>query len=399
MSKRAVGIIISGFFTLFVSFAIRYAYGLLLPYMLPSLVISKTGAGIIYSSYFIAYTVFSPVLGLMVDRYDAKVLLSLFVAILGIGAYLMSFSSTVIHASLFFALAGIGHSACWVPVVTVVQRWVSERRRGTVLAIVDLGSASGIAVWSIVIPLIVGAFSWRGGWVSLGLLAFMVAGLNFFLMKSHPPAESDVQAPRAAFSSPMPIKAVYRAIFREVKFYLIGLSYLLISFSILIPFAFLATYATQELLIPYKSAASLVAVIAVAGAFGKLFLGHISDITGRVRVMMLCGALTATGALGMAYSQGFSMLAIFTTVFGIGYGTIWPVYAASARDFFSKDYAGSVIGLWTLYHGAGSIFAPMIAGWTIDATGSYVWAFILSVISAVMSLLLLVPISRAIKRV
>jgi MFS family permease len=399
MSKRAVGIIISGFFTLFVSFAIRYAYGLLLPYMLPSLAISKTGAGIIYSSYFIAYTVFSPVLGLMVDRYDAKVLLSLFVAILGIGAYLMSFSSTVIHASLFFALAGIGHSACWVPVVTVVQRWVSERRRATVLAIVDLGSASGIAVWSIIIPLIVGAFSWRGGWVSLGLLAFMVAGMNFFLMRSHPPVESDAQSPRAAFSARIPIKAVYVAIFREVKFYLIGLSYLLISFSILIPFAFLATYATQELLIPYKSAASLVAVIAVAGAFGKLFLGHLSDIAGRVRVMMLCGALTAAGALGMAYAQGFFVLAIFTTVFGIGYGTIWPVYAASARDFFSKEYAGSVIGLWTLYHGIGSILAPMIAGWTIDATGSYVWAFILSVISAVMSLLLLVPIARAIKKV
>ena len=395
MSKRAVGIIISGFFTLFVSFAIRYAYGLLLPYMLPSLAISKTGAGIIYSSYFIAYTVFSPVLGLMVDRYDAKVLLSLFVAILGIGAYLMSFSSTVIHASLFFALAGIGHSACWVPVVTVVQRWVSERRRGTVLAIVDLGSASGIAVWSIVIPLIVGAFSWRGGWVSLGLLAFLVAGMNFFLMRSRPPVESDTQAPRAAFSARMPIKAVYIAIFRDAKFYLIGLSYLLISFSILIPFAFLATYATQELLIPYKSAAGLVALIAVAGAFGKLFLGHLSDIVSRIRVMMLCGALTAAGALGMAYAQGFFVLAIFTTVFGIGYGTIWPVYAASARDFFSKEYAGSVIGLWTLYHGIGSILSPMIAGWTIDATGSYVWAFILAMISAALSLLLLVPIARA----
>ena len=395
MSKRAVGIIISGFFTLFVSFAIRYAYGLLLPYMLPSLAISKTGAGIIYSSYFIAYTVFSPVLGLLVDRYDARVLLSSFVAILGIGAYLMSFSSTVIHASLFFALAGIGHSACWVPVVTVVQRWVSERRRATVLAIVDLGSASGIAVWSIIIPLIVGTFSWRGGWVSLGLLAFLVAGMNFFLMRSRPPVESDTQAPRAAFSARMPIKAVYIAIFRDAKFYLIGLSYLLISFSILIPFAFLATYATQELLIPYKSAAGLVALIAVAGAFGKLFLGHLSDIVSRIRVMMLCGALTAAGALGMAYAQGFFVLAIFTTVFGIGYGTIWPVYAASARDFFSKEYAGSVIGLWTLYHGIGSILSPMIAGWTIDATGSYVWAFILAMISAAMSLLLLVPIARA----
>ena len=56
------------------AFAVRYAYGLLLPHMLSSLAISKTQAGFIYSSYFIAYTIFSPILGLLVDRYDARVL-------------------------------------------------------------------------------------------------------------------------------------------------------------------------------------------------------------------------------------------------------------------------------------------------------------------------------------
>ena len=395
MSNRAVAIIIAGFFTLFASFAIRYGYGLLLPQMIPSLGISKTEAGIIYSSYFIAYTIFSPILGLLVDRSDARLLLTFFVALLGIGAYLMSFSSSVLYASLFFTLAGIGHSACWVPVVTVVQRWVSERRRGMVLAIVDLGSATGIAVWSILIPLIIGSYSWRAGWKSLGLLAFLVAGMNFFLVKSHPPVESSPQGPSVAAPARIPIKVAYMAIFRDTKFYLIGLSYMLLSFSILIPFAFLATYANEELLIPYKSATLLVAVIGVTGAFGKLVLGHLSDIAGRIWVMMLCGVLTAAGGLGMAYVQGFSWLILFTAVFGIGYGTIWPVYDAAARDFFSKEYAGSVVGLWTVCHGIGSMLSPLIGGWTIDVTGSYGWAFLLTAISGVMSLLLLIPILMA----
>jgi sugar phosphate permease len=98
--------------------------------MLPALAISNTGAGIIYSSYFLTYTLCSPVLGLLVDRTDARAILTIFVALLGMGAYLMSFSTTVIQACIFFALAGIGHSACWAPVVTVVLRWVSEKRRG-----------------------------------------------------------------------------------------------------------------------------------------------------------------------------------------------------------------------------------------------------------------------------
>ncbi len=192
----------------------------------------------------------------------------------------------------------------------------------------------------------------------------------------------------------IPIKTAYKAIFRDKKFYLIGLSYLFISFSILIPFTFLTTYATQELKISYQSAAWLVALIGIAGAIGKLPLAHLSDTVGRIKVMMLCGVLTGSGGLGMAYSPGFGFLSVSTVVFGVGYGTIWAVYAASSRDLFSSDYSGSIVGLWTLYHGIGSVFAPVFAGWTIDATGTYAWAFILVVISSVFSLLLLLPLVK-----
>jgi OFA family oxalate/formate antiporter-like MFS transporter len=394
MGRRVVTIIIAGFCTIFVAFAIRYSYGLLLPEMLPSLAISKTEAGIIYSSYFLIYTLCSPVLGLLVDRSDARVLLTVFVGLLGLGAYLMSFSTTVVQASIFFALAGIGHSACWAPVVTVVLRWVSEKRRGIVLSIVDLGSATAIAFWGIMIPLMIGPYSWRTVWVCLGLSAFLTAGMNFLFVKSHPPFEQELQGSERAPKARMPIKAAYKAIFRDKKFYLIGFSYLLISFSILIPFTFLTAYATGELMISYQSAAGLVAVIGIAGAIGKLVLGHVSDIVGRIKVMMLCGILTAIGGLGIAYTREFILLILFTVVLGVGYGTIWPVYAASARDLFSKDYSGSIVGLWTVYHGLGSVVAPVFAGWTIDATGTYVWAFILAVASSVLSFLLLLPLAR-----
>ena len=179
MNSRVVGIITAGFFTVFVAFSIRYSYGILLPEMLNALAISKTEAGIIFSSYFLFCTLCSPVLGLLVDRWNARILLTIFVAILGMGAYLMSFSTTVLQASIFFALAGIGHSACWAPFVTVVMRWVSDKRRGVALSIVDLGSTAGIAFWSIIIPLMIGPYSWRTVWVWLGVSAFLAAGMNF----------------------------------------------------------------------------------------------------------------------------------------------------------------------------------------------------------------------------
>jgi len=394
MTKRAIGVIVASFLTLFIAFSIRYSYGLILPYMLSSLAISKTEGGVIFSSYFVTSTLLAPLFGILADRFDAKIILTMFVAVLGVGAYLMSFSSSVIQACIFFAIIGIGHSACWAPVVTVAMRWVSQKKRGMIISIVDLGSTAGIAMWSMMIPVIIGGFSWRTVWVSLGITGFVVAGINFFLVRSHPPSQPGNQDPENAQNVQVPVKEAYKTIFRDSKFYLIGFSYLFISFSILIPFTFLATYATQELMIPYASAASLLVVIAITGAIGKLVLGYISDRVGRIKIMMLCGLLTASGTLGMAYAQRLSMLFIFSILFGIGYGTLWPVYAASARDLFPKNCSGSVIGLWTLYHGLGSIISPALSGWVIDATATYVWAFILAMSCSFLSLLLLLPITK-----
>ena len=392
MTKRIAGIVTAGFFTLFIAFAIRYSYGLILPYMLSTLAISKTEAGVIFSSYFITATILSPFMGILADRFDARIILTVFVAILGAGSCLMSLSSSVVQASIFFAIIGIGHSACWAPVVAVVMRWVAPNRRGVAVSVVDLGTTAGIGVWSIAVPMIIGGHSWRTVWVSLGITALVVAGMNFFLVRSQPdirPGWRDVKSGQRTHS---PVKGSYKAIFRDPKFYLIGFSYLFISFSILIPFTFLISYATQKLKIPFASATGLLLVIAVAGAIGKLILAYLSDRAGRIEIMMLCGLLTASATLGMAYARELSTLCVFSAIFGIGYGTIWAVYAASARDLFPGEYSGSIVGLWTLFHGVGSIIAPVLSGWTIDASGSYYWAFVLAMSGSLMSLLLLLPV-------
>jgi MFS family permease len=394
MSKRVAAIITAGFLTLFAAFAIRYAYGLTLPYMLPALKISKAEAGVIFSSYFVAATLLSPLIGVLIDRFDARIILSVFVAILGAGACLMSRASSVGEASIFFAIAGIGHSACWAPVVAVVMRWVSPKRRGIAISVVDLGTAAGIGCWSLLVPVIIRNHGWRTVWLSLGVTTLAVAALNFFLIKSRPDTEANPPDSANLQQTKFADRGTYGQIFRDRRFYLIGLSYLFISFSILIPFTFIITFATQRLMIPYPSATGLLLVIAVSGAMGKLILAHISDRTGRIRVMMLCGMLTACASLGMAFSGGLAALQVFSAIFGIGYGTLWAVYAASARDLFPGNYSGSIIGLWTVFHGVGSIIAPVLSGWTIDASGTYHYAFILAASASAMSVLLLVPVKE-----
>lgn len=388
MNKHSTRIILAGFLTVFVSFTIRYCYGMLLQEMLREFSMSKTEAGVIFASYFVAYTVCSPVMGFFADKFSIRAILPLFVAVLGLGTLLMSRANSVLDASLFFTIAGIGHSACWVSIVTLVQRWVKASRRGTALALVDLGSAVGIGTWSFLLPQIVSSYDWRVGWISLGLVAFLIALMDLLLVRNHPAVESSIETLDSETSA---MKRTYGSLLKDRNLWFIGLSYLLLGFCVLIPFTFLTIYATQQLNIPYELSTRLIAVIAVSGVFGKLVLAPLSDVLGRIRVMMLCGALIAAASLGMAYSREFGGLILFTITFGCGYGAIWPIYAASASDFFPGNVTGSVIGLWTLFLGAGSIVAPVVSGWSIDITASYVSAFLIATGSAILSILFLVP--------
>ena len=394
MDKRKLAVLVACFFTVLIAYSIRYAYGVLLPDMLPSLAISKTQAGVIYASFFIAYTVFSPLLGLMGDRYDARLLLTLFTAILGAGTLLMAYASSLLQASLFFTMVGIGSAACWAPVMALAQRWTSDTHRGKTLAFVDIGSALGIVVSSAALPPIVAIHSWRTGWLGLGILGLAVAVMNSLIIRSRPEKPPDLHQPGLERRASEPVGAIYAKLLRDGRFWLFGLAYLLTGFAIIIPFTFLTTYAKQELNFSYEAAVRLVMVIGISAVIGKVALGSISDKIRRINIMLLCALLIAAGCLGMAYGHGV-ILIVFTVVFGIGYGAVWSMYAASSSDYFSKEYSGSIVGLWTLYLGIGSTVSPIIAGWLADATGTLTWSFVLAAVGAMLSFFLLVPLWRA----
>ena len=378
------------FLTVFIAYAIRYSYGNLLPKMLPSLDVSKTEAGVISASFFVAYTIFSPVLGLAGDRYDSRWLISIFVALLGAGALLMAFSTSVLKASIFFALAGIGAAACWAPVVALARRWTDEKNKGRTLAFVDVGSALGIIAAGSAIPVLVVARDWEAAWMWLGAAGLVMAVLDLLLIR-HGPAGAPT--PRKVKQSGPHTSLI--SLLGDFRFWLIGLAYLLTGFAILIPFTFLSTYAVQEQAFPYQAAAGLLTVIGVSAIAGKLILGPLSDKIKRIRVMMICAALIMTGSLGMAYGWGSALPYIFTMVFGLGYGAAWSMYAAVASDYFPGEMTGGIVGLWTMYLGVGSVASPIVAGWIGDVTGTLTWSFVTAAAAGALSLLLLVPVWRA----
>ena len=383
------------FFAIFAGFSVRYSYGLLLPEMLPALSISKAEAGVIFSSFFIAYTAFSPIVGVLADKISIKKVLVIFLVILGCGSSLMAFASSVKLAIFFFGLAGIGASSCWSPVMSLAQRWIGDARKGMVLAVITSGGAFGTMVSSLLMPALVEKYSWRSGWIFLGALGFALAFVCAIVIVDRPD-NKDVKIQSESMESKkghhFSLREAFIGRFRDLKFWLIGGSYMLVVFAVLIPFGFLTTYAVQEFELPYKDAARLISIIAIASIIGRFLLSSLSDYFSRAKVLIFSCVLIVSGILGIIYQQSHNQLRFFVFIFGCGHGSLWPLYAACASDYFPKNYTGSILGAWTLLGGIGSIVCPVIVGYLVDYTGTFTWSFILGAVVAATSILLLFPL-------
>lgn len=137
-------------------------------------------------------------------------------------------------------------------------------------------------------PLIVTAYDWRMGWKGLGALALFMAGINFLLVRDTPAENPGVKYSKFDPRLNKPTRAMYLKILKDRKFLLVGLSYLCIGFSVLIPFTFISTYAVQELMFRYDVATRLITIIAVTSLVGKLVFGSLSDVVGRIKAIIIC---------------------------------------------------------------------------------------------------------------
>lgn len=103
----------------------------------------------------------------------------------------------------------------------------------------------------------------------------------------------------------------------------------------------------------------------------------------------MCSIIMGTACLSMLLFDQAAWLYVATGFFGLAYGAVWPVYAAVASDFFPGNQIGSVVGLWTVLLGLGSLASPVICGWTIDLYGGYTWTFLLGLLSGLLSIVFL----------
>ena len=390
------------FVNLFINYSVRLGYGVVLPEMIKDLSLSRTAGGTIFNAYLFSYIILTPITGYLTDRFGARYVITTCTFILGVGVFLMGTVESLWTACLFYTIVGLGSTGMWTPIITVVQRWFAPNRRGLALGILSTGYGLGFATMGVVFPWIVNQFSWRYSWYFLGTGALLMVAANGLLLRSDPASagylpwgqkEGSLLTEEGKGSNPK--REPLSNVFKSSTFWLIGLSYFSISYSLYGITTFMVDYAQNQIGLPFEKASFLATIHGVCQVVGVLTVLPLSDYIGRKRTIIISNSFITICLAGiLLYGSSWVMLSVLVGALAVFYGVIWPMYGACAGDYFPKEVMGTVIGAWTPFYGLGAILVHWVSGVLRDSTGSYDYSFAINTVMAALAVLLICTVKK-----
>ncbi|UCE51014.1 MAG: MFS transporter [Desulfobacterales bacterium] len=392
------------FVNLFINYSVRLGYGVVLPEMIRTLGFSRAAAGSIINSLLFSYICIAPITGYVTDRIGARPVITCCLVILGCGVFFMGTVHALWTSCLFFGIVGLGATGLWGPVITLVQRWFAFHRRGFALGILSTGYGLGFATVGTVFPRIVDLFSWRHAWFFLGGLALLMAIANALFLRNDPEnagwqpwgLKEEPSGNVNTGAKPGQVKVPLAALFKNSRFWLIGLSYFAIAYSLYAITTFMVDYAKFQLELPLEQASFLATIHGIGQIVGVLTVLPLSDYLGRKKTIIISNSLITAALAGILIAgDSWIMLCVFIGCLAIFYGATFPIYGACAGDYFPREAMATVIGAWTPFYGAGAILTHWISGILRDKTGIYNQSFLICMIMAGLAVLIITRLKKA----
>ncbi|HUY27234.1 MAG TPA: MFS transporter [Candidatus Binataceae bacterium] len=330
----------------------------------------------------------APLVGWLLDRIEARIVMAVGAALAG-GAFLLASVSHSFGPMLIAYLVlglGIG-AATLLPCAMVIANWFGERRgvaMGVTFAGTALGGAAMIAAGNFVILHFGG---WRSGYIALALpMIVIVIPLILIMIRTRPPEAREMSVQESADA--LPGFELGEAV-RTRSFWMISAGQFLYSCVAAAAGLHMVSYLIG---LGYSESfgAGMASLALLLAACGKLMMGVISD---RVSARVALAANFIVQAIAMILALGAAsgaMVPIFMLFYGLSLGAPLVLMPLLTADAMGLKRFGSIGGVAGVFNTIGAAVGPVMAGRIFDVTGSYAPAFeifaVLCVIGAAATL-------------
>jgi MFS family permease len=339
-----------------VVFGVAYSFGAFFAPMAAEFHAGSGATSVIFSITAFLWFTLGAVSGWAGDRFGTKRVMAVGAVAMGAGLVLTSFVHDLWLGYLTYGIGvGVGTACGYVPMVAAAGSWF-ERRQGLAIGVAVSGIGIGTLAGAPAATALIGLYGWRQTYLIFGIGSLLVLGLCALL--------ADRPVPAGA------LRLDLGRTLRSREFLVLYLSILLTSFGLFTFFVHLVPYAESRGIDRF-AAASLLAVVGVFSTLGRLALGPVADRFGRLRTLQLAIlAMAASYVIGLS-EPSYTGLATFAAIMGAAYGGWVAISPSVLAELFGTDGLGGSTGALYTGAGIGALIGPPLAGFVVDATGSY----------------------------
>jgi MFS family permease len=347
----------------FYAWVLRVAPSVMVEELMRDFAVGAAVLGHLSAAYFYGYAGMQIPVGVLLDRFGPRRLMTIAALVCSCGCVLFALSSSLAVATAGRFLIGASAAFSLVGSMAVAGRWFHANRFALLSGLsMAMGMAGGV-FGQAPLRLAVEAADWRTVTALLASGGLALAVAAWATVRDRWRGSGGLGRALAGLGLVLGHRQTWL-----VALVGLGTSAPLLAFASLWGVPFLeAAYGLQR-----REAAALTSIMFVGWGVGAPIVGWLSDRIGRRKPPLIAGLLLETAALSLlVYVPGLPMPAVAALCFLVGlFGSTQIVCFALARENHSAALSGTAIGFVNaMVTGAGALFQPLV-GLLLDL----VWA-------------------------
>ena len=357
-----------------------------------------------------------PIAGWLTDRYGARRMLLMGVAIAGVGFIVLRMVNSPLSLYLIFGLfLSLGFNLGYTHATgAAVAKWFIKKR-GRAFSFLISGNGIGGAIFVPLIAWLIIQFGWRVSTVIIGVATLAIPLPLSLIVRSTPeemglvpdgqPARygastsEEDRSTQASVSDAVPedVDFTVREAMRTRAFWVYVASMMLRS-CILSSIVVHQIPHLTDIGIPYQTASTVLGLMVLMSVPGRFIFGWLGDRYSKKVLLFLLCLLQGVGIFIFVNANTLQLLYLFVVVYGLGYGGVIPLAIALRADLFGRRNYATIAGITMAIATIGTVAAPIFAGYLYDTTQSYSLAFYIFMVMIVLSGVFFLFIPRASKQ-
>src|ERR1700710_366193 len=348
----------------------------------------------------VVQTWLSPAQGWLVDRFGARLLITIGSLLGGLGWRGAAYAASLTNLYLTYGLlCGLGAGIVYVGIIGLVVRWFPDQR-GFATGLVAAGYGFGAILTTFPIDMIMRSSGYHTALITFGIILGLTGAAAGLAMRMPGPDDALPRSPVARQG----VDTSPRQMLRSPIFWLMFAMMTMMStggLMIISQFAaFSRDFGVADVILFGVAALPLALTVdRMTNGLTRPFFGWVSDRFGRENTMAIAFILEAAAVILLVLSRHDALL--FVLLSGLvffGWGEIFSLFPSTLTDTFGTRHATTNYGFLYMAQGVGSILGAPVAAMVFERTGSWLPVFALvwgmAVPPGLLALCVLKPMRR-----